>query len=397
MRRIINPLILFVAILMIASCKNQDKIQKINNPLPEWAFGGFIRAEENPVLSPDSTTTFFCPMQKRLVHWEIAETFNPTALVADGKIKVLYRAEDDPTASIGRRTSRIGLAETTDGIHMKRRSEPVFYPDEDGLKKYEWLGGCEDPRIAVTEDGLYVMTYTAVERTDVPVFHAWARLCVATSRDMIHWEKHGSVFEEAYGGKFADLWSKAGSIVTKVVDGRQVIAKVNGRYMMYWGESFVNIAWSDDLINWTPTVDENEELVPVLLPREGYFDGKLVECGPPAVITDDGILLMYNGRNCATGDPRYPENWCCGGQVLFDLQQPNKVIGRLDEPFFIPSAEFEKTGQWEYGAVFIEGLTFYKGKWYMYYGCSDSHVGVAVYDPSVKADGDPLPEEPVKM
>ena len=45
MRRIINPLILFVAILMIASCKNQDKIQKTNNPLPEWAFGGFIRAE----------------------------------------------------------------------------------------------------------------------------------------------------------------------------------------------------------------------------------------------------------------------------------------------------------------------------------------------------------------
>lgn len=66
--------------------------------------------------------------------------------------------------------------------------------------------------------------------------------------------------------------------------------------------------------------------------------------------------------------------------------------GRLDSPFFIPLAEFEKTGQYTYGGLFIEGLAYYRDKWFLYYGCSDSHVAVALYDPSKKADGDPLPE-----
>ena len=39
-------------------------------------------------------------------------------------------------------------------------------------------GGCEDPRVAMTEDGLYVMMYTSWNRK-IP------RLSVATSRDLI--------------------------------------------------------------------------------------------------------------------------------------------------------------------------------------------------------------------
>lgn len=391
MNKITNSIIAAFAVFAMASC-GQGKVQETNNPLPDWAFGGFIRAEQNPVISPDTTTSFYCPMQKREMRWEESETFNPAAIVKDGKLVVLYRAEDNTAQGIGMRTSRIGYAETTDGINFERRPEPVFYPDEDNNRQYEWYAGCEDPRVTVTEDGLYVMTYTGGERSDIPVPHAIARLCVATSRDLVHWEKHGSVFEKAYGGKFKDMWSKSGSIVTKVVDGKQVIAKVNGRYLMYWGEAFINIAWSDDLVNWTPVVDENEELVRVVTPREGHFDATLVECGPPAVITDDGILLIYNGKNSAKGDRRFPENYYCGGQVLFDLNQPDKVIGRLDSPFFIPLAEFEKTGQYTYGGLFIEGLAYYRDKWFLYYGCSDSHVAVALYDPSKKADGDPLPE-----
>lgn len=41
--------------------------------------------------------------------------------------------------------------------------------------------GCEDPRVAVTEDGLYVMLYTQWNRKQ-------ARLAVATSRDLQIWE-----------------------------------------------------------------------------------------------------------------------------------------------------------------------------------------------------------------
>lgn len=53
----------------------------------------------------------------------------------------------------------------------------------------------------------------------------------------------------------------------------------------------------------------------------------------------------------------------------------------MDKPFYIPESDFEKSGQYPAGTVFIEGLVFYNQKWFLYYGCADSRVAVAVYDP----------------
>ena len=163
--------------------------------------------------------------------------------------------------------------------------------------------------------------------------------------------------------------------------GRQVIAKINGKYWMYWGELYVNVATSEDLINWTPEVDENGEIKKTILPRPGYFDSMLTECGPPAIMTKDGIILFYNGKNDAlNGDKAYTANTYCAGQILFDKKNPYKVLDRLDDPFYKPEADFEKSGQYPAGTVFIEGLVPFKGKWYLYYGCADSFVAVAVRD-----------------
>lgn len=358
------------------------------NPLPEWALGGFVRPEgANPVISPDPEAKFFCPMRQESVGWRESDTFNPAAVVHDGKICVLYRAEDNSGTGIGKRTSRIGLAESTDGVTMQFRPEPVLFPDEDVLKEYDWPGGCEDPRVAVTEEGLYVMLYTSWNRRT-------PRLCVATSTDLVRWTKHGYAFEKAWEGRFKNMACKSGSIVTKVSGDRLVIAKVNGRYMMYWGERMVNIATSDNLIDWTPELDEKGELKAVLRPRAGYFDSALTECGPPALLTDRGILLLYNGQNRLNEgrDRRYPPRTYAAGQVLFDAEEPGRVLERLDTPFFRPVADFEKRGQYVDGTVFIEGLVYYGSKWYLYYGCADSYVGVAVCDPSRPAPGDPIPE-----
>ncbi|MBQ4279676.1 MAG: hypothetical protein IJC16_06965 [Rikenellaceae bacterium] len=392
-------LTLALSMLLAASCGHspQANLQPTNNPLPEWALGGFVRTAVNPVISPDTTTEFFCPMQGRMMRWEESETFNPAAVVKDDEIVVLYRAEDNTHQGIGSRTSRVGYATTTDGTTMTRRPTPVFYPDNDNNKRFEWMAGCEDPRVVVTDDGLYVMTYTGGERNDYPHPYAIARLCVATSRDLVNWTKHGPAFAEAYGGKFRDAWTKSGSIVTRIDDaGRQVVAKIDGKYLMYWGESMVNLATSDDLVNWTPMVDEAGDLLAVMSPRKGYFDATLTECGPPAILTERGILLVYNGKNAEDGDLRFPAQYYCGGQALFDKDDPTRLIARLDDPFYLPTAEFEKTGQYTYGGLFLEGLVYYQGKWYLYYGCSDSHVACAVYDPAAKADGDPLPEAPIR-
>ena len=229
----------------------------------------------------------------------------------------------------------------------------------------------------MTEDGLYVMTYTSWN-------HKLARLSVATSRDLVHWTKHGPIFSDDHKSQLSKGYSKSGSIVTEMKNGRQVIARINGKYMMYWGENFVNIATSEDLIHWTPMLAPDGNLLHVMDTRRGFFDSQLVECGPPAIKTKKGIMLFYNGKNRGgdDGDKRYASGAYCAGQALFSLKDPTKLIDRLDEPFFYPEDDFEKSGQYPSGTVFIEGLVPYKNKWYLYYGCADSFVGMAIYDPA---------------
>ena len=373
-------------LLLLSFCLPAQK----QNVLPDWALGGFQRPIGiNPVITPDPLSKFNCPMRGEKVFWEESDVFNPAAVVLGKKICILYRAEDNSATGIGMRTSRIGLATTKDGIHIRRRGKPVMYPDEDSNKEYEWPGGCEDPRVTVTEDGVYVMAYTAWNRK-VP------RLCIATSRDLKHWKKHGPAFAKAYDGRFLDRPCKSASMLTEIKDGRQVLAKVNGKYFMYWGENWVAAATSDDLINWSPVLDEKGDLLKIITPREGYFDSALTECGPPSVVTDKGIVLIYNGKNHkddSKRDVRFTAGAYCGGQLLLDRNDPLKVIDRLDVPFFRPMEPFEKSGQYVDGTVFLEGLVFFNGKWFLYYGCADSKVSVAVYDPFVKTPGDPLPED----
>ena len=366
-----------------------------DNVLPYWAIGGFARPESNPMVSPVTNSLFFCPVKKTQVRWECADTFNPAAVVKDGKVCVLYRAEDDPNAGIGKRTSRIGLVESEDGVSIDYRSpSPVMYPDLSSISQtYEWPGGTEDPRVVEAEvDGqpLYVMTFTSWNRKT-------ARLSVATSRDLRTWTHHGPCFRTAFNGKFADLACKSGSIVTEIRDGRLQAAKimVNGeeKYFMYWGEYWVCGATSDDLITWTPVVDANTDLLYLAKPRKGFFDSLLTECGPPAVMTEDGIVLIYNGKNASgsNGDACYAANTYAAGQMLFSKDNPLQLVDRLGKPFFRPIANFEKSGQYAAGTVFTEGLVWHQGKWFLYYGCADSFVGVAVCDPRTSPhEGDPI-------
>jgi predicted GH43/DUF377 family glycosyl hydrolase len=151
-----------------------------------WEIGPFTRpAEGNPVIAPRPDSTFNDPVLKTPVRWEVLHTFNPAAIVRDGKVYVLYRAEDDSGAmEIGGHTSRLGLAESEDGIHFARRPEPVFFPADDSEKAREWPGGVEDPRIVEAEDGTYVLTYTQWNRQTYSVG-------IATSPDLLHWTKVG--------------------------------------------------------------------------------------------------------------------------------------------------------------------------------------------------------------
>jgi predicted GH43/DUF377 family glycosyl hydrolase len=344
-----------------------------NPSVSTWDFKTFYKPVENPVLRADSTFTFIDPIKNEPVKWQRADVFNPAAIVKDNKVYMLYRSEDNPAAILGGRTSRIGLAYSEDGINFTKYPTPVLYPDSSQFMEYDYPGGCEDPRIIQTEDSLYVMAYTSWN-------YKIARLSIAVSKDLIHWEKKGPAFAKAYDGKFLDIWSKSGSIITKKVGDRIVAAKINGKYGMYWGENFVNLAWSDNLTDWYPSLNESGELRPVISPRKNKFDSMLTECGPPALITDEGIVLFYNGKNSEGADAEVsiPKGTYSVGKVVFDTRNPEVTISRSDTCLLKPTLPHEVSGQYKSGTTFSEALVYFHEKWYLYYGTADSFVGVAI-------------------
>jgi beta-1,2-mannosidase len=329
-----------------------------------WAMLPFTKVDSvNPVLLPGQSS-FRDPILKKEIKWDEKDVFNPAAVVRDGKVYLLFRAEDKIGKYAG--TSRLGLAVSDDGLRFTKMKAPVFYPDNDSLKIYEWEGGVEDPRVVESEDGKYVLTYTAYDGKV-------ARLLIATSTDLQHWTKHGLVLR----GKHKDTWSKSGAIVAEQNGPRIVAKKVNGKYWMYFGDTDLFIATSDDLINWSP-VEENGKLLSVLKPREKYFDSRLVESGPYALFQEKGILLIYNSMNHdSVGDPSIPKGAYCAGQALFDKNDPSKLVDRLETNFMRPEKGYETTGQINQ-VCFLEGLVPFKGKWFLYYGTADSKIAVAV-------------------
>ena len=335
-----------------------------------WQIGPFSRPTSEPVITPNRDSVFRNPIDGRTVHWEALHTFNPAAVVRNGKIYVLYRAEDDTgEMRIGLHTSRIGLAESEDGIHLRRLPQPVLYPDNDSEKEREWPGGCEDPRIVESEDGTYVLTYTQWNRRRTDA-------AIATSKDLIHWTKHGPALGAA--GKYSSLSYKSAGIVTRMARGRLIAAKIGGKYWMYWGEREVRLASSTDLIHWQVVEDSSGQPVVVLARRSRRFDSSFPETGPPPLVTENGILVLYNGRNAAKdGDPSLDANSYTVGEALFAGDEPAKLVARSDHPVLQPRLAFEKSGQYAAGTTFGEGLVWFQNKWFLYYGCADSMVGVA--------------------
>ena len=296
------------------------------------ASGVWHRLSAEPVVSPVGSS------------WQAAGTFNPAVVWHDEKIVMLYRAQD--TAG----TSKIGYAESRDGIHFTAKPEAVFIPGAD----YEKDGGVEDPRL-VKIGSVYYMTYTGYNKKD-------AQLCLATSLDLVHWKREG-ILLPAYKGNWNVGWTKSGAITSEQIDGK---------YWMYWlgttpdKNDQMGLSSSTDLRHWT---EETEG--PVLPRRPGKFDSRVVEPGPPPVLTPDGIILIYNGA-----DDKLVYRT---GMAIFDRKDPRKLLYRSEQPIFWPELKWEKVGQVP-NVVFVEGMAK-KGKQFLfYYGGADKYVGVAATD-----------------
>src|SRR4029077_822986 len=108
----------------------------------------------------------------------------------------------------------------------------------------------------------------------------------------------------------------------------------------------------------------------------------LVEAGPPALLTNEGMLLLYHaGNSRAYGDSPLPGRVYTGCPALFVAPHPLKLLRRAGKPYIQPTEPYERTGQYKEGTTFTEGLARFRGRWFLYYGTADSRVGVATASP----------------
>jgi beta-1,2-mannosidase len=107
---------------------------------------------------------------------------------------------------------------------------------------------------------------------------------------------------------------------------------------------------------------------PVLTQRPGAFDSRVMEPGPAPILTDRGILMLYNG---ADDHLVYGPGW-----VLFDRNDPSHVLARADHPFVLPKLPWEKNGNVP-NVIFLEGVVRNDSNLNLtgYYGAADKYIG----------------------
>lgn len=137
--------------------------------------------------------------------------------------------------------------------------------------------------------------------------------------------------------------------------------KINGRYVMLSRQDGVNnyIAFSDRLRNWNDAELLQEPVHPLEFVQVG-------NCGSP-VETCEGWLALFHG----VGPMRQYSIWA----ELLDLEDPSKVIGRLDEPILAPD-EHERDG-YVPNVVYTCGSMLHGDALILPYGIADQRCRIA--------------------
>ena len=329
--------------------KIQKKRQprRILAPLHKSQKNALLKHRENPIISP-----------KKEHEWESWQTFNPAALLADGKVHLLYRA----IGSDG--ISRLGYASSKDGAHIDERldkpvfthtNKPVIGDEEITCTLANFSGGswsgCEDPRLTLMEDKVH-MIFVAFDGYNIP------RLAVT------------NISLKNFLGK---KWKWANSKIISlpgIIDKSGVLfpEKINGKYAIMH-RIFPNI-----LIDYVDSLDFNDDKQ---LPgkysikiRKNMWDSRKIGAGAPPIKTKYGWLLIYYGV-----DDRNASQYKIGAMLL-DLNQPHKVLYRTNEPILEPDQWYENVGH-KSGVAYPCGAVLMGNTIHVYYGGADSVVCVA--------------------
>jgi predicted GH43/DUF377 family glycosyl hydrolase len=304
------------------------------------------------------------PMHEGRPHldWECEGVFNPGAVRIGDTTHLVYRA----VGSDG--VSRLGYASSKDGTNVDemlpfpvfsslvdrfipahlRRFSPVLYPSGGS-----W-GGCEDPRLVKIDNMIY-LTYNAFDGWDfirigltmieeedfVNKRFKWKRPQLISPPGQIH--KNWMLFPEKINGKFAMLHSISPKVEIELLDSLDDI-----------GHSQPYIA---SPVGARGAVDD------------ARWDTRMRGAGAPPVKTDKGWVVFYHANN-----KDEPHKYKVG-VLLLDLNDPKKIIGRLNFPILEPDEWYENDGK--PGIVYVCGAVKRDDLIFLYYGGGDKRLCVA--------------------
>lgn len=303
---------------------------------------------------------------------------NPAAIKVGDNVHMYYRAVKKGNLS------SIGYCRLDGPLTISQRWDtPIISPEFD----YE-CQGVEDARIVKIDD-LYYLTYTAYDGTN-------ARGALATSKDLIHFKKHGIIvpqityaefvsmaesaakvnenyyhnhkfyYQEADPEKKIMLWDKNviffperinGNLVFlhRIRPGIQIVSvkSLAGLTKEFWTEYFLNLP---DNILMDPIFDH---------------ETNYIGAGCPPIKTEKGWILIYHGVKYKNGGRIYS---ACA--ALLDKEHPEKVLARLPYPIFAPEKEWEVKGEVN-NVVFPTGTAQFGDTLFIYYGAADSKIACA--------------------
>ena len=306
--------------------------------LPSTKYGG------NPIISPREGSW-----------WESRQTFNPGAILLEGKVHILYRAIGNDWIS------RFGYAASKEGFKIEERLEYPVYQHPVTLSEFTIysyqsggsFGGAEDPRIVRVgrEEVLYV-TYTACD--------GGLRMALT------------SIGMESFLSKRWD-WTKPTLISPPgEVHKNWVIfpEKINGKYVILHSLSPQILVSYHESLDLKPSNHISSYYNGRSTERKDSWNNIVRGAGAPPTKTEFGWLLFYHAMTLRDSG-KYKV-----GAMLLDLQDPRIIICRSAVPILEPTMVYESSG-FKPGVVYLSGAVVKEGELLLYYGASDSYVCVA--------------------
>jgi predicted GH43/DUF377 family glycosyl hydrolase len=308
--------------------------------------------------------------------------------LAEGIVAIHYRARPEQEPGVPFPRSYIGLAVFTPDFRLLYRSpEPVFAPSagQDGCDHL----GVEDPRITRFGDTFY-MVYTGLAFDAAHTYRP--QLCLATSRDLLRWERLGPL-----RGDVNRTYNKDGVLFPDRIDGRYLLL-----HRPYWeglpqSEFVMHLAVGESLAGETR-------------------GGEWRDCGE--------VLRAYPNPHCHSswvgagsvpipmGNRRYAVIYHTGNYLndvdreydldvaVFDLNRltvddPSAVVTARLEPLMVPETEAELRSNSSLqvaNVLFACGSYEYRDDLYIIYGGADTYTlaarvnRVALWDALERAD-----------